>query len=187
LGYSEIVQTFRGNRPVGNPIEMFGETEGSIYFRNDDRIRFRFTSSESGYLYLLNEGPQPGPDGKPVYHVMFPSTEDNHASAQLDGHQHRMVPREADPAIGFYGSTGPEKVWMIWSRAPVDELEQVKRLNNPTNGGKITEAGQIDRVQRFLNEHLLLEPVIETDESDKRMNLSASGDLIVHLVRLEHR
>jgi serine/threonine protein kinase len=187
LGYSVVVQTFARGGPSGAPIAMSGETEGSIYFRNDDRIRFHFTSPESGYLYLLNEGPQPGPDGKPIYHVIFPSTEDHRASAQIEANQRRIVPREENPAIGFFGSTGAEKVWMIWSRMPVAELEEIKGLNNPTDGGRIMVTGQIERIQRFLSEHSWPRPLIERDEAGKRTNLSAAGDMIVHSMTLEHR
>ncbi|MGA9772372.1 MAG: serine/threonine-protein kinase [Blastocatellia bacterium] len=187
LSYSAIVQTYQGGKPIGKPMEMFDEMSGSIYFRDDDRIRFRFGNSESGYLYLLNEGPQRDRDGKPVYHVLFPSTRDNNASALIKSNQHKIVPREEDPAIGFVGSTGAEKVWMIWSRMPVAELEEVKSLNNPTAGGRIKDAGQIDRVQRFLNERSSLKPVIERDVSNRRTNISGAGDLILHLVTLEHR
>jgi serine/threonine protein kinase len=187
LSYSVNVQTFQGDKPAGKSIEMFGDTEGLIYFRNDDQIRFRFMSPEGGYLYLLNEGPQPDTKGKPVYHIMFPSTEDNDASAQLTANQQRIVPRETDPGIGFFGSTGTEKVWIIWSRVPVPRLEEVKRLNNPTDRGKITDTGQIERVQKFLKDYFMVTSVVERDVPNKRINLSAVDNCVVHLVTLAHR
>lgn len=187
LNYSLTAQTHSGNKPVGNPIEMYREMDGAIYFRGDDRLRFRFASPQAGYLYLLNEGPEPSNDGKPIYHVMFPSTEDNNASARIEANQSKIVPREADPAIGFVDSTGTEKVWIIWSATPVTELEDVKRLNNPKKLGKITDSAQIDRVKEFLAGHLLSRPKVESDDANKRTSLSAAGGLLVHIVKLEHR
>lgn len=187
LNYSLVAQRYRGDKPVGNPITLYHDMDGAIYFREDDRIRFHFTSPQSGYIYLLNEGPKPDGDEKPIYHVMFPSTEDNDASALIEANQLKVIPREEDPAIGFFGGTGTEKVWIIWSAASVAQLEDVKRLNNPKDGGKINDTGQIDSIHRLLADHSLLKPAVERDEPNKRTKLNVTGDLLIYSVKLEHR
>jgi len=187
LNYSLVAQTYRDDKPVGEPIVLYHDVSGAIYFRGDDRIRFHFTSPQSGYIYLLNEGPKPGSNGKPIYHVMFPSTEDNNASALLEANRLKLIPREEDPALGFFGSTGTEKVWIIWSADSVPQLEDVKRLNNPRDGGKINDAGQIDSIRRLLADNSLPKPAVGRDEPNKRTKLSVMGNLLIYLVKLEHR
>lgn len=187
LNYFLVTQTYRGDKSVGKPVTLYHDIEGAIYFREDDRIRFHFISPQSGYIYLLNEGPQPDRDGRPIYHVMFPSTKDNDASALLEANQFKVIPREEDPAIGFFGSTGAEKVWIIWSATPVAQLEEVKRLNNPKDGGHIDDTGQVDSLQRLLTDNSLLKPTVGRDEPNKRTKLTVTGNLLIYLVRLEHR
>lgn len=187
LNYSLVAQTYRDNKPVGNPIVLYHDMDGSIYFREDDRIRLHFTSPQNGCIYLLNEGPELSSNGKPIYHVMFPSTEDNDASALLEANELKVIPREEDPAIGFFGSTGAEKVWIIWSAEPVAQLEDVKRLNNPRDAGKINDASQTNSIHRLLTEHSLLKTVVVRDKANKSTNLSVAGNILIYLVTLEHR
>jgi len=187
LAYSVLAQTWRGNKPVGEPQEMFGDLDRAIYFREDDRIRLNVTAAQVGYLYLLNEGPKPASDEHPVYTVMFPSPADNNASALLAANQRKTVPRTEDPPIGFVGNKGTEKVWLVWSVTPIAELEAVKRLNNPKDFGAIRDPNQVSSIQTFLTEHSGAKIQGEKNEADRRTKLSFAGDLLVHLVKLEHR
>jgi serine/threonine protein kinase len=187
LNYSVLVQTWRGNKPVGEAQEMFGDLDSAIYFREDDRIRLNITAAQAGYLYLLNEGPKPASDERPVYTVMFPSLRDNDASALVAANRRKTVPRTEDPPIGFVGNKGTERVWLVWSVTPIAELEAVKRLNNPKDFGAIRDANQVSSIQIFLTLHSGAKIRGEKDEAELRTKLSFSGDLLVHLVRLEHR
>ena len=172
--------------PTGDAIEMYREMDGAVYFKKDDCLRLKFTAPDRGYLYLLNEAPKPESDGRPIYHVLFPSSADNNSSAVIEANQTKQVPKEN--LIGFGGNVGTEKVWIIWSINPIPELEAVKTLNNPKNPeGTIKDAKQTDGVKKFLDEHLTTKPQVNSDETSKQIKLNFAGDMLAHKVELQHR
>jgi len=153
----------------------------------DDGIRFDITASQIGYLYLLNEGPRPLNDGKPKYTVLFPSTADKDASALIEADQRKTIPRTEDPALGFTGNKGTEKLWLIWSASRVAALEAVKQLNNPKGDGVIRDADQIARIQKFLSEHPASAMSSEKIAENQPIELRSANDVGVHLLTFEHR
>jgi serine/threonine protein kinase len=192
LNYTVVIQKIKNEKLVGEPIEMYGDLDSVIFFQADDAIHFRFRVLETGYLYLLNEAPQPWRDGKPIYYVLFPSKMDNDASALVEANQTRRIPRidlqiPQQGWIGFGGGTGTEIIWLIWSSTPVVELEAVKRLNSPETGGKLTDIKQIVVIQDFLTEHSRTELKGEKDAANKLTRVNFTEDLLVHTIKLQHR
>ena len=57
---------------------------------------------------------------------------------------------------------------------------------NSRDKGEIGDPGQAKAVQRFLDKHSSDKPQVEKDKTKKQTNLKGKGDVMVHLVELEH-
>ncbi len=68
LSYWITVQKYRDGKAYQDPFRL----RDDINFEKDYRIRLNITSSQSGRLYLLNEGPEQA-DQTPSFIVLFPS------------------------------------------------------------------------------------------------------------------
>ena len=73
------MQKYRDGKPYQDPFRL----RDDINFEKDYRIRLNITSSQSGRLYLLNEGPA-GADQTPTFNVMFPSDDGQQRLGALD-------------------------------------------------------------------------------------------------------
>ena len=72
LTYWITVQKYHGDKPYQEPFRLASD----INFEANYRIQLGFRSPQSGFLYLINEGPAPQ-NGLPDYHVLFPSPTTN--------------------------------------------------------------------------------------------------------------
>jgi hypothetical protein len=62
----------------------------------------------------------------------------------------------------------------------------VKDVINAKDKGEIGDADQAKAVQRFLEKHSSDKPEAQKDSANKQTNLKAKGDVLVHLMELEH-
>jgi serine/threonine protein kinase len=181
LSYWMTVQKFRDGKPYQEPFRLAGE----INFESDYHVRLHVSSRQSGFLYILNEGPEPAPD-LPSYVLLFPSPTANRGSAQLTDNQQIAIPEHGDGFV-FDREQGTEKLWLIWSAAPAPEIESVKGVANPTNRGAITDPAQVRAVRDWLaKNNQPAQIAIEKDERNKQTNVKGSGETLVHQIRLEH-
>jgi hypothetical protein len=81
---------------------------------------------------------------------------------------------------------GTEKFWVVWAAQPVPELDAVKDVINPTDKGKVSDADKAKAIQQFLEKHSGEKPEAQKDSANKLTNLKARGDVLVHLMELEH-
>ncbi|MDX6574418.1 MAG: eukaryotic-like serine/threonine-protein kinase, partial [Blastocatellia bacterium] len=103
LSYWMTVQKYRDGRPFENSFRLAGE----INFEQDYRVRLNVSSPQSGYLYILNEGPAPSDGRRPEpgaavaesnpspFIVLFPSTTANDALSQLAENQRVEIPQQS--------------------------------------------------------------------------------------------
>ncbi len=177
LNYWVMLQKYRDGRPYQAPHRLPGE----VLFEKDYRVRLYFNSAQPGFLYLLNEGPHPVND-LPAYVLLFPKPEFNNGSAELKGGQEM-----ATSEIQFDEEQGTEKLWMVWSAAELPELESVKGVVNDKEKGVISNPDRIRAVRDLLNKfHGASKPVVEEDEVNKKTLVKGSGEVLVHLLKLEH-
>ncbi|HJZ13670.1 MAG TPA: DUF4384 domain-containing protein, partial [Acidobacteriota bacterium] len=153
-----------------------------VVFEKDYTIQLSFSSNESGYLYLINEGPVQRYD-RPSYNVLFPRS---NASAQLMPAEIVQIPSESDSArwIKFDEEAGTEKLWMIWADEPVAELEAVKSVANPQEKGVVSNPDQLTSLEKFFAERSKNKPVVERNE--RSTTVKATDKILVNLVPLEH-
>jgi hypothetical protein len=81
---------------------------------------------------------------------------------------------------------GVEKLWLIWAETAVPELEAVKGVVNPTDKGTVTNPDQVNALRGFLQQHAMEQPEVQTDADSNINRLSAKGNVLVRLIRLEH-
>ncbi len=179
VSYTILVQKYRDGKPYDKPFRLSDD----INFEKDYQIRLNVLSSQSGYLYLLNEGPTET-DQVPTFVVMFPSETANNGAALLTEGQQIQIPQKT--WFQFDDQQGREKIWLVWAARAVDELEAVRRFANPEDKGSITDRGLRSTVYEFLKSRSSSRPSVQRDEDRKETIVSATGDILVHVIKLEH-
>lgn len=174
LVYSLIVQKMSGTKPVGDEFQSTGQ---EIY-GNNWKFRVRITPQHSGALYLLNEGA--GANGAVDYNVLYPTPENGKGEALLMSNQKMQT--------GWYffdENPGTEKLWIIWSKEALPELDAIFKEAAHTEL-IIKDPMQIRTVRRMLDEYNSKKPQTEIDRAKKQTVISGVGDVLVSLLELSH-
>lgn len=179
VSYWITVQKYRDSKPYQEPFRLSDD----INFEKDYRIRLNITSSQSGRLYLLNEGPA-GADQIPTFNVLFPSETANNGSPMLTENQQIQIPQQS--WFLFDEQRGTEKIWLVWAAQDVPELEAVKGFANPKDRGVISSPGLRTAVNQFLKAHSFGAPSVERDQEKKETVVRANSEILVHVIKLEH-
>jgi len=180
LSYFVMVQRYRDGKPYQEPFRLGGEMLFPAYYR----IRLVLSSPQPGCLYLINEAPITK-GGRPSYNVLFPSPAANNGSALLIPDQEIQIPSGKEYFV-FDEQQGEEKLWMVWAKQGVTELEAVKKWVNPRDKGTIGDIQQVATVREFLAKHFTSKPQVQKDEANKRTILRGPGEVLVNLMKLEH-
>ncbi|HVF22578.1 MAG TPA: protein kinase, partial [Pyrinomonadaceae bacterium] len=144
LTYWITVQKFRNGKPYQAPFTQPGE----MIFEADYQIRVNIRSPQSGYLYVLNEGP-PEAAAQPEFVVVFPSPTANNSSARVAAEQVVQIPEKT--WLAFDAQQGVEKLWLVFAESAVPELEDV--FANRQTRGLITDPARNKALQNFLATH----------------------------------
>ena len=179
ISYWITVQKYRDGKPYQEPFRL----RDDINFEKDYRIRLNVASSQSGRLYLLNEGPAFAGQA-PTFNVLFPSETANNGSPLLTGNQQIQIPQQT--WFQFDEQQGTEKIWLVWSDKDVPELEAVKGFVNSKDRGVISSPGLRAAVNEFLQGHSTTAVSVERDDEKKATLVRASGEIVVHVIKLEH-
>jgi hypothetical protein len=176
LIYSITVQKFRSGKPFEKPFQLAGE----INFERDYQVRLNVRSPEVGYLYVLNESPS----GQNPLQILFPSRTSNGGSA-LVGENHEMqIPEKS--WFMFDPEQGTETVWLVWSRAPIAEIEAAKRFANPSDLGVIKDTELNGSLKRILKESPTDKLQIERQSSPPQTILRSGEPVVTHGIKLAH-
>jgi hypothetical protein len=179
LSYWMTVQKYRNGRPFEDPFRLAGE----INFEKDYRVRLNVSSPQSGYLYILNEGPASA-GGLPSFVILFPSTTANSGLSHLAENQRVEIPEQS--WFQFDAEKGTEKLWLIFSADVVPELEAVKQFANTKDQGLIKGPGLNARVEEFIRAHSGGKATLDKDDELKQTSLRIPGTALVHAIKLEH-
>lgn len=124
-----VTAHYNGNRPLGlrYSLYQYEQVDGrwqaqqvapDRIFQTGDRIQIQVESNEDGYLYIL----QRGTSG--LWSVLFPSKE-------IHGGKNRVTAMEAvripsgRAFFTFSGNPGTEKIYIVLSRKPVADAEEM--------------------------------------------------------------
>ena len=180
LTYSITVQKYRDSKPFEQPFQLAKE----MLFERDYQIRLNVSSPKSGFLYVLNEGPHE--KEKPAeFVVLFPSSTSNSSSALIADNQQVQIPETS--WIKFDQEKGAERVWLVFSANAIAELEPIRAYANEKKMGLIDDSSLSDRVQQFLRTHTGSKPTVEQNAELRQTRVSAPGDILVHVIDLEHQ
>jgi serine/threonine protein kinase len=180
LTYSVTVQKYKDNKPFEKPFQLAKE----MLFERGYQLRLNISSPQSGYLYILNEGPH-DKNQAPEFVVLFPSPTSNSGSAFVTEDRKFQIPEKS--WFHLDSDKGTEKVWLIFAPTAIPDLESVRAFANPTTQGLITDAATRDAAQSFLKNHSESKPTVEQNEERKETTLTARGDVLVHVIQLEHQ
>ncbi|HKO95649.1 MAG TPA: protein kinase [Pyrinomonadaceae bacterium] len=175
LNYGLTVQKMRNGKPYQDTFESTGQE----IFENGWKFRMNLDSPQTGYLYLLNEGPAAA--DTTTYNLLFPVPSTNSGSPYVPANQ-----KIETGWMVFDQNQGTEKFWMVWAAEAVPELEAVKGVANPKDKGEITDNSQRRAIEQFLKKHSSAEAVVGKDKTKKQSSVKATGNILVHHLELEH-
>jgi hypothetical protein len=122
---------------------------------------------------------------------LFPSTTSNKGSAEISADRALQIPEQTgSPEMDWFifdGVEGTEKIWLVWSERSVPELENVKARANPKDLGRISDPNEISSVAAYLNAQSAIQADVEEDQANRQIILKGRGELLIGLVKLEHR
>ena len=176
MSYSLTVQKMREGKEDQGPFESTGQEA----FESGWKFRLNFNSPHLGYFYLLNEEPAAG--GALGYRLLFPSPSINDGSAQTAAAQPIRT--------GWYllgERKGTERLWLVWAAQAVNELEAIKGVVNPEDKGVISGPAKLEAVRELLNRSAQMKSAVTIDPQSRRTDITSRSDLLLHLLKLEHR
>ena len=118
LNLSLVAQQMAGGKPSGDPY-VASPTDT---FQGGWRFRVRAEPHQSGFLYLINDGPDES--GHDRLFILYPP--DGEARAPLTAGQ----PAETGWYV-FDANPGTERLWIVWSEQPVEALAASGRVTSP--------------------------------------------------------
>jgi serine/threonine protein kinase len=182
LSYSTSVLQNPTKNPGKAPLAFAGE----IIFTPGDQLRLNLNSPQEGYLYIVNEGPQPK-NGLRVYNLLFPDpTRVSEGTPSLKADLPLFLPAEQPPWLTIDNEKGAETLWLIWSTRSISELEAARKWINEKDGGEIKDTGEIKAIQQFLDKHYPeTKPKVEKDEQQTNLKGGKDG-LLIYPIKLQH-
>jgi hypothetical protein len=153
-----------------------------MIFEEDYRIAINVTSLQNGYLYILNEGPTP--NGKTSLNILYPSP--GRTALLAAGQVVRIPEREW---FVFDRTAGEERLFLSWSLEPQPEFERVKDLTETATNGVVVihEPDRVSALLDILARFRIADKDAQPDERVKKTLLSSDGNVLSHLIRLEHQ
>jgi len=148
-----------------------------LLFEKGNQVQLFVTAPETGYLYMINEGPG-------GYVVLFPSTLNNNGSAKLTANQEIQIPGKG--TFVFDAEEGTERLWIVFSPKEISELEALKSVATPEKKGELKDPGMIQSLTGFIANHPEDQTQSKRDLEANQTVLSARGDALVYLILLEH-
>ncbi len=154
-------------------------SDGQDVFDSGDKFQLQVKSSNPGYVYVFNEGtPEHNASS---FTIIYPVPSTNKGSASVGGNQWARTNWNR-----FGGEPGTENLWLVWSAAPVPQLESGKTAAF-NSGGRLT--GQsLDAVKAFLTtKRQESDAKINRDKTTQQTTVRGFGDVVVRMVELQHR
>jgi len=180
LNYWVTVQKYRDGKPYRDPFKLPGE----ILFEKDDQVRLHVGSPQDGHLYIFNEGPPINGEAPPL-NVLFPSPTANNGLSMVSSGEAIDIPKQS--WFRLDQEEGTEKLWLVWSVQAVPDLEATKQFANEKDRGVINSPGLDRSVKDFLSKTRSgSKPTVEKDDASKETRVKANGDIVVHVLALEH-
>ena len=146
-------------------------------FDSGDKFQLTVLSPESGYVYIINEGPPQTNDTNVT--MIYPNRTTNKGSAMLGTNQSIQ-----SDWLTFRGPAGDDNFWIVWSVSTVSQLESAKHEAFGQARGGLTERTWVS-LKEFLKtkQNVTIYHYKKTKDAVPRGN----GDLLVTLAQFNHR
>jgi hypothetical protein len=141
-------------------------------FHAEDRIQFSVETNGPGYLYIVSQGTS----GQ--WQPMFPSSEVEAGSNKVDGFRAYTMPPKS--RLVFDQQAGIEKIFIVFSRLPEQDLENV--MYSLRNGGAKPAPEAKPAQERSQSEPKQLLMATIDDGTVGRLRNTYSRDLIIERV-----
>jgi len=176
FSYWLTIQTLRDGQDYGEPLK----SNDDATFYTGDKFRLNVSSPEPGYLYVFNESPPEANNFS--FTMLYPRKTVNDGSSSLGANQSV----ECD-WITFQGPAGAENFWIVWSTAPVDQLESVKKEVFDNTNAALTDPTLVT-VREYLKAKQAENKVKTTRyKATQTAVVRAPGDVLVTLAQIKHR
>lgn len=108
------------------PDKEYSEATPGAVFHSGDHIRLSLLANQSGYLYVIQKG------SSGTWAPIYPPSSAGANAAKIEAGQLEMVPGGTQ-AFAFDQNPGAEKLYVILSRTPIDDIDRV--IRNLSHGG----------------------------------------------------
>jgi serine/threonine protein kinase len=169
------VQKMRDGKPYMPPFE----TSGAEIFETGYKFWLNVVSRDRArHVYVVSQEPGSGSD---TYRLLFPTPSQNAGSSRLEAGQAIRA-----GAFVFTAQQGIEKLWIVAAASPVDALERVKPVVNPTDQGVISKVRDRSAIASVLSDQAALGTRALVAADTSRISLASDAPVLVHLLRLKH-
>ena len=175
--YFLTVQKMHDGKKYQQPYPSNGKDD---IFERGDQFQLDIFASESGFLYVFDEGPPEANDTG--FTMIYPTNKTSNGSATLGANQ-----RVRTNWTTFRGLEGDENVWIVWSFRPVPELEDARTeaLKHPRGG---LTGDHLVAVKAFLQLKQGESKVkVIHYKAGPRAVAKGEGDLLITLAKFRHR
>lgn len=174
--YFLTVQKMRDGQPYQGPFKSNGDET----FENGDRFRVTVFSPIPGYLYIFHEGPSERNDSR--FTMIYPNQATSTGSASLGANQ----PVQSD-WITFRGPEGAENFWIVWSTAPVSELESASSAayTHPDRG--LTGQTMVTVKQYLTAKESEIDATTYRYKASQTAVVRGKSEMLVTLAQFSHR
>lgn len=149
-----------------------------MLFPTGYRIAVMVHATESGRLYVVNQGP--ATDGKITWNTLFPSPSSHGGSSALPGGSEVRIPEAR--YFRFDSAQGTENLWLIWSSRELPELESLQKWITETRG-EVRSEEQVHYLEQLTRS---APAEARRDEQNSVTVVSRRGDPLVYDLKLEH-
>jgi hypothetical protein len=113
------------------PDKEYNEAAPGTVFHSGDHIRLSLLANQSGYLYVVQKG------STGAWSPIYPPPDAGAEGAKINPGQLEVVPGGAR-AFAFDQNPGAEKLYVILSRTPIDDIDRV--IRSLSHGGSAPAA-----------------------------------------------
>jgi hypothetical protein len=137
----------------------------------DARVRLNVVASNPGLLYLVD---QEGDEAEAPLALVYPVSSD----------PARPTNGDATGWYGFAGASGTDRLWLIWSAAPVAQLDALRPLVNDRDLGRVRDPAQANAIRGWLRDAAARDAGEARDAQPVQMTVAYGGDLVVRRIVL---
>jgi hypothetical protein len=155
------------------------ESVGDDVYRSGSRFRVNVQAPAGGYVYVLGDE-APGPDNPAGLAVLYSASESVATASPGDS-------TLTTDWFVFTGPPGRERLWLVWSKAPIADLAAVASIVNPArDGGVIRDVERGERIRAWLTETRQPAPTVARDGAAVRATIDSSEARVIHRLELQH-